>query len=113
MAYLKRKGIKVVLTTGFYRKIVNILLKKLQWDQNLDKDYLGNDKSIISLSLSSDDVPNGRPYPDFIFKAMKTFGIKDSKKVIKIGDTPSDLRAGKAANCFMSIAVINGTHTKE
>jgi phosphoglycolate phosphatase-like HAD superfamily hydrolase len=33
--------------------------------------------------------------------------------VIHIGDTPVDLAAGINANCLLSLAVTNGTHTRE
>ena len=112
-ALLKSQGIKIVTTTGFYRQVTDIILARLGWDKGLDKDYIGRIDSIIDLSISSDQVENGRPFPDMIFKAMKTFGIDDPKQVIKIGDTPSDLQAGKNAQCYLSLGVTNGTHTKE
>jgi len=110
---LKAKGIKIVTTTGFYRKVTDIILQRLGWDKRLNNNYKGNDESIIDLSLTSDMVANGRPAPDMILKAMNIFGITNPKHVIKIGDTPSDLEAGRRANCLLSLGVTNGTHTKE
>ena len=110
-AALKSAGIKIVTTTGFYREVTDIILARLGWDKGLDENYIGNADSIIDLSLSSDMVKNGRPAPDMIFKAMEIFAITDPKQVIKIGDTPSDLQAGKNANCLYSLGVTNGTHT--
>ncbi len=111
-AALKSAGIKIVTTTGFYREVTDIILARLGWDKGLDENYIGNADSIIDLSLSSDMVKNGRPAPDMIFKAMEIFAITDPKQVIKIGDTPSDLQAGKNANCLYSLGVTNGTHTR-
>ncbi|MEZ5103340.1 MAG: HAD hydrolase-like protein [Draconibacterium sp.] len=111
-AVLKSAGIKIVTTTGFYREVTDIILARLGWDKGLDENYIGNADSIIDLSLSSDMVKNGRPAPDMIFKAMEIFAITDPKQVIKIGDTPSDLQAGKNANCLYSLGVTNGTHTR-
>ncbi len=112
-AFLKSQGIKIVLTTGFYRNVTDIILTRLGWGKGLDNNYIGGSRSVIDLSVSSDQVPNGRPAPDMIFRAMQLLGVKDAKKVIKIGDTPSDLQAGKNANCLLSLGVTNGTHTKE
>jgi len=112
-AYLKDKEIKIVLTTGFYREVTDIILERLYWDTGLDENYVGGENSIIDLSISSDQVENGRPAPDMIYKAMNIFDIDDPKQVIKVGDTPSDLQAGKNANCLYSLGVTNGTHTKE
>lgn len=111
-ALLKDAGIKIVLTTGFYRKVTNIILEKLGWLQGLNENYIGNEGSIIDMSIASDEVPNGRPAPDLIYKAMKTFGIEDEKSVICIGDTPSDLGIGRNANCLFSFGLVNGTHTR-
>ncbi len=111
--FLKEHDIKCVLTTGFYRKITDIILEKLGWLEGLDENYVGGKDSLISMSISSDDVENGRPNPDMIHKAMRQFGIDNAKEVIKIGDTPSDIQAGKAANCLMSIGLTNGTHSQE
>jgi len=112
-AELKSAGIKIVTTTGFYRKVTDIILDRIGWNKGLDENYIGNSESVIDLSLSSDMVAKGRPAPDMIFRAMEIFGINDPKEVIKIGDTPSDLQAGRNASCLLSLAVTNGTHTKE
>ncbi|MCE4566984.1 HAD hydrolase-like protein [Maribellus sp. CM-23] len=112
-SYLKKEGVIIVLTTGFYRKVTDIILQRLGWDKNLDEAYKGNDHSIIDLSVSSDQVIAGRPSPYMINKAMEVFGLNDPKQVIKIGDTPSDLEAGRNANCLLSLGVTYGTHTKE
>jgi phosphonatase-like hydrolase len=112
-AFLKEKNIPVALTTGFYRKVTNIILDKLGWLQALNKQYIGNSTTTIQASLASDEVENGRPQPDMIFKAMQLLGIKNSKNVINIGDTPSDIQSGKNAGCRYSFCVTNGTHTAE
>jgi phosphonatase-like hydrolase len=111
-AYLKRQGIKIALTTGFYRQVVNIILQRLGWDQGLDAAYQGNETSLIDLSIASDEVAAGRPSPLMIQKAMATFGITDSSLVINIGDTPSDLESGKRAGVALSLGLTNGTHTE-
>lgn len=113
LSWLKESGVKVALTTGFYRKVVDIILDKLGWLKDLDDHYLGNEHSIISLSIASDEVVHGRPAPDMINKAMDTLGVQDPSRVVNIGDTPSDLASGFNANCLASIALTNGTHSKE
>lgn len=112
-AWLRSKGVKIALTTGFYRKVTNIILNRLGWDQGLDANYRGSANSIIDLSLTPDETGKGRPHPDMILKAMEMLGVSDSKKVINIGDTPSDLKSGRAANCLLSLGITNGTHTRE
>lgn len=112
-AFLKEHGIKIALTTGFYRKVTDIILDKLGWLNGLDDHYTGSEDSLIQFSISSDQVSNGRPHPDMIFKAMEVLGVKDAAKVIAVGDTPSDIQAGQAARCAFSVALANGTHKSE
>jgi phosphonatase-like hydrolase len=111
-AYLKANGIKIALTTGFYRTVTDIILGRLGWNQGLDEHYVGHAGSLIDLSIASDEVAEGRPSPLMIQKAMRTFGINDPQQVINIGDTPSDLESGKRAGCALSLGVTNGTHTE-
>ncbi|HLP94363.1 MAG TPA: HAD family hydrolase [Saprospiraceae bacterium] len=111
--WLKQRGIKIALNTGFYRAVTDIILNKLGWLAGLDAQYKGGVGTTIDFSISSEDVPQGRPEPYMIQKAMAVFGITDPSLVIKIGDTPVDLLEGRKAGCAASIAVVNGTHSRE
>jgi len=112
-AFLKEKNIPVALTTGFYRKVTNIILDKLGWLNGLNEQHVGSSATTIQASLASDEVAQGRPAPDMIFKAMKLLGVSDANAVINIGDTPSDIQSGKNAGCRFSFCLTNGTHTSE
>jgi len=109
--YLRKKDVKIALTTGFYRKVTDIILSKLGWNEGLDKNYTGT--GLINASISSDQVKAGRPAPFMIFRAMELCDVNDVRQIIKIGDTPSDLGEGKNAGCQLSLGVTNGTHTRE
>ena len=100
-AWLRSQGIRIALTTGFYRKVTDMLLEKLGWTV-MD--------GVIDCSVASDEVSRGRPHPDLIFKAMHLLGISHADQVICIGDTPSDIRSGRAAGCLLSLGVTNGSH---
>lgn len=109
--FLKRQNIKIALTTGFYRKVTDIILERLGWSVGLHKHSSVN--GIINASVSSDEVKAGRPAPFMIFRAMELCNVNDVRRIIKIGDTPSDLGEGKNAGCYLSLGITNGTHTKE
>ncbi|MBP6827262.1 MAG: HAD hydrolase-like protein [Saprospiraceae bacterium] len=111
--FLHDRGIKIALNTGFYRTVTDIILNKLGWLAGLDAQYVGGIGSQINFSITSDEVPMGRPEPYMIQKAMSVFGITDPGRVVKIGDTPVDLAEGRRAGVAYSIAVTNGTHTRE
>jgi len=108
--FLRKQDIKIALTTGFYRKVTDIILIRLGWNAGLNENYSGT--KLINASVSSDQVKAGRPSPYMIFRAMELCNITDVRKVIKIGDTPSDLAEGKNAGCKYSFGITNGTHTK-
>jgi phosphonatase-like hydrolase len=112
--YLRKNNIKIALTTGFYRKVTNIILEKLGWLDGLDLNYVNiSGKSVIDVSVSSDEVQKGRPEPYMIQKAMKLLGVADPYDVLNIGDTPSDLKSGVRAGCRLSLGVTNGTHSHD
>ena len=101
-AWLREKGIKIALNTGFYRKVVDILLEKMDWQIGRDIDFV----------IASDEVPKGRPEPFMIWAAMRHLDIKDVRSIIKIGDTPIDLEEGLITGC-LSYGLTNGSHTRE
>lgn len=101
-ADLRSRGVKVALDTGFSRDVADVILRRLGWDE-----------SVIDFSVTSDEVDNGRPFPDMIYVAMNAFGVSDPMTVAKVGDTPSDIGQGIAAGCGWVVGVCEGTHTEE
>jgi phosphonatase-like hydrolase len=111
--FCRQNKIKIALTTGFYRKVTDIILQKLGWLEGLNEDYVSTGDSLIDCSISGDEVPNGRPAPDMIFLAMKKLGIDSPQQVISVGDTPSDLQCGRNAGVRAVFGLTNGTHSEE
>ena len=111
--YLRERGIPIALTTGFYRVVTDIILDKLGWLDGLDNQRVGKPGSLIQLSIASDEVVRGRPYPDMIERAMRQFDVINPNEVINIGDTPSDLLSGRAAGVALNLGVTNGTHSAD
>lgn len=95
---LKEKGIKVGLDTGFSRPIIQPLLARLEWGK----------KGLVDYSVTSDEVSRGRPYPDLILELMKQARVTDAKRVMKVGDTASDIQEGKAAGCGITVGITSG-----
>ncbi|GAA4406461.1 phosphonatase-like hydrolase [Nibrella viscosa] len=110
--YLHAEGIAIALTTGFYRKVTNIILDRLGWLAGLDEHHVGNKDTLIQASIASDEVEKGRPYPYMIQKAMHLTGVTNPGAVVNIGDTPSDLLSGRSAGVGLNIGVTNGTHSR-
>ncbi|AMB98480.1 phosphonoacetaldehyde hydrolase [Aerococcus urinaehominis] len=58
---------------------------------------------------TADDVDGyGRPYPYMIFAVMKELEVDDVRRVIKVGDTISDIKEGLNAGVY-STAVLEGS----
>lgn len=100
--FLRDKGVRVALNTGFDRTITKLLLESMQWDGDL-----------INAVACGDDVAQGRPAPDLIFKAMERSGVAGVDHVANVGDTVLDLQAGRNAGVRYNIGVLSGAHTKE
>lgn len=98
MLALKNAGVKVALDSEFNRAIVDSIIDNLGWDI----------QQVIDFTVAGDEVKNGRPHPDLIFKAMEKAGVATASEVAKIGDTQSDLNEGTAAACKYVIGVTNG-----
>ena len=111
--WLKRRGIAIGLTTGFYRKVTDTILERLGWDAGLNDHHVGGAATTIQVSVAGDEVAQGRPSPQMIYLCMQRLGIEDASQVVKVGDTPVDLEAGRNAGCGLSLAVTNGTHSAE
>jgi len=95
---LREHGVKIAITTGFSRRLMKIILDRLHWN------------NIIDAKVCADDVKQGRPAPDMIQKAMEQTNCTDAKRVIKIGDTSNDIKAGQRAGAGCTIGVLSGSH---
>jgi phosphonatase-like hydrolase len=98
---LRENGIKIALNTGFSKDIADVIIKRLDWTDKID------------LLVASDEVPQGRPYPYMIQKAMQILGISSNEKVAKVGDTEVDINEGFNASCKYVIGVTTGAFTRE
>ena len=111
-AFLHKQGIPIALTTGFYRKVTDIVLYRLGWLDGLNEHYLGTAETIIQASIASDEVEQGRPKPLMIQEVMHRLGVSDLKSVVNIGDTPVDLQSARAAGVGHNLGLTNGTHSR-
>lgn len=93
---LREAGVKVALTTGFSEDIGRPLVDLLGWGEHLD--------AVVCAS----EVPQGRPAPYMIFRAMERTGVLDVARVLVAGDTVVDIRAGVHAGAGRVYAVLTG-----
>jgi phosphonatase-like hydrolase len=95
---LRAHGMRVALTTGFDRQVVERILAAVDWAPLLD------------VWICSEDVTRGRPAPYMIFRAMERCGVLDVRQVAVVGDTRLDLDAAWNAGAPWRIGVLTGAH---
>ncbi|OBH55839.1 HAD family hydrolase [Mycobacterium colombiense] len=98
MAALRSAGIRVALSTGFDRDIVDSLISALGWEGD----------SVVDDVVCGSDVAAGRPAPFMIFRAMENLGVVDVDRVLVAGDTPRDLQAGTNSGAAFVVGVLSG-----
>jgi phosphonatase-like hydrolase len=101
VATMRQAGIKVALTSGFERGVVDLLVSRLGWADLFDRVY------------ASDDAPAGRPAPYLIYRAMMDLGVRNVGRVCVVGDTPLDLQAASNARAGWVVGVLSGAHGLE
>lgn len=101
-AALRGAGVRVALDTGFSRDITRVILDRLGWME----------AGLVDASVTSDEVPRGRPYPDMIRVLMQRLGVSDPARVLKVGDAPADLQEGTNAGCGWVVGVTSGAHDR-
>lgn len=81
---LRAKGILIGSTTGYPREIVDILAP-----------YAAGLGYVPDAVVCADDVAEGRPAPWMLYRAMAETGVYPPAAVVKVGDTPVDIEAGR------------------
>lgn len=88
LRYLKNKGIKLAVFSGFNREEANFILKKL------------NLLTYFGTIVTKDDVTKLRPDPEPLYIAMKKLGLRKNE-CIYVGDTMVDIQMARNAKMKM------------
>jgi len=100
-AALREKGIPVVLTTGFSRATLNVLLTELGWFD------------LVDLTVTPEEAGRGRPHPDMLkFAGQKVNSLSPEFSLV-VGDTESDMKSGVAYGSKNIFGVLSGAHRQE
>jgi phosphonatase-like hydrolase len=101
-AWLRERGVKIALNTGFDRDITRLLVATLEWTDRL-----------VDAVVCGDDVAQGRPAPFLIFRCMEATDTICVRRVAVVGDTTLDLEAADNAGVRWTIGVLSGAHSRE
>lgn len=95
---LRSKGLKIGSTTGYTRSMMEVVISGAK-----AKGY-GPDHVV-----TPDDTDSyGRPYPYMIYRNMEQLKLSAAWKVVKVGDTTSDIKEGVQAGVW-SVGVAVGS----
>lgn len=95
LTQLRKRGIKVVNTTGFESCMIKDLIPVVS-----EAGYTPD------LWVCPDQVGAGRPSPWMIFHAARELNIYPPQTFVKVGDTPADIAEGHAAGAWV-VSVVN------
>lgn len=95
---LRSAGVKVALTTGFSASTKEKLLAALGWTE------------IADLTLAPSEAGRGRPFPDLVLTAVLRLEVDDVREVAVLGDTASDVLAGRRAGAQIVAGTLTGAH---
>jgi phosphonatase-like hydrolase len=101
-AWLRERGVRVALNTGFDREITDLLISALGWQND-----------VVDCVVCGDEVRRGRPAPLLIFRCMDLTEVDSVHDIAVVGDTTLDLQAGHNAGARWNIGVLSGAHRRE
>lgn len=100
--WLQSEGIKVALNTGYSRSTVDILLHRMQWE----------DQNLIDTVITSDEVEKGRPEPYMINEIANELQLGPDS-MAKVGDTLIDIQEGHNAGCPVVVGITSGKYDQD
>lgn len=95
---LRAEGIRFGSTTGYTRKMMDIVIPAAEkYGYKVDN------------CVTSDEVPAGRPFPYMIYRNMIDLAIPSVDCVVKCGDTIADIKEGVNAKAW-TVGVVTGSN---
>lgn len=95
---LRKQGLKIGSTTGYTQSMMDVVVP-IAFKKGYGPDFYITPDGTDSL---------GRPYPYMIFRNMEALKLSATWKVVKVGDTVSDIKEGLNAGVW-SVGVIIGS----
>ena len=84
--FLTEKNIKIGTTTGYTKPIMDAVVPAAK-----------KNGYAPSVMVCADDVPEGRPAPYMIWRALERLKVRTAPACVKVDDAPVGIRAGKNA----------------
>ena len=97
---LRRLGFEVALTTGFSVATREALVHELGWSD------------LFRVRVSPQDSGRGRPAPDMLLQCLVRLEAFATNSLVVVGDTASDMLAGRRAGAGLCVGVLTGTDAR-
>lgn len=94
---LRERGIRLGSTTGYTAEMMAIVTREAA-KRGYAPDHL----------VTPNDVPAGRPYPWMIYQNAMALNVYPMHKLVKVGDTTSDVQEGVYAGVW-TVGVVKGS----
>jgi phosphonoacetaldehyde hydrolase len=94
---LKTRGIKIGSSTGYTKEMMDIVVPHAK-EKGYSPDFCA----------TAEDVKAGRPYPWMSYYNAMNLGIYPMSRMVKVGDTVSDMEEGKNAG-MVTVGVVRGS----
>jgi phosphonatase-like hydrolase len=94
---LRAVGLKVALTTGFSPETREALIEMLGWS------------ALFDVRVSPGESGRGRPAPDMLLWCALQTRVTAMSSLMVVGDTASDMQAGRRAGARYCVGVLSGT----
>ena len=96
--WLRTNNIKIGSTTGYTKEMMEVVVPEAK-KKGYSPDFLVTPTDLADF---------GRPYPYMIFENMRRLKLSNVKKVVKVGDTASDIKEALHAGVW-AVGVIIGS----
>lgn len=98
VAWLRARGVRLATTTGYFRAAAEYV-----WQAGVQQGYAPD------CNLCVADVPEGRPAPYMMWRAMEALNVYPAAAVVKVGDTVPDVGEGRNAGAWTVGVVATGS----
>jgi phosphonoacetaldehyde hydrolase len=98
VAWLRSRGVRIATTTGFFREAAEYV-----YEAGRQQGYAPD------RNFCAEGLPEGRPAPYMMWRAMEALNVYPPAAVVKVGDTVPDIGEGRNAGAWTVAVIATGS----